>query len=93
MRLCLPIYANIMVLLLALPFDLPSIIAGAALLSLNLCLLVWYAPELGAVFGSSPASDESIRLALREAWRSFWLRRLAMALLVGLVVVHVLARL
>ncbi len=91
--MCLPIYANIMVLLLALPFDLPSIIAGAVLLSLNLCLLVWYAPELGAVVRGSPASDGSIRLALRWAWRSLWLRRIAVALLAGLVVVHVIARL
>jgi len=91
--MCLPIYANIMVLLLALPFDLPSIVAGAVLLSLNLCLLVWYAPELGAVVRSSPASDGSIRLVFREAWRSAWLRRIAMALLLGVVVVHVLARL
>ncbi len=91
--MCLPIYAKIMVLLLSLPFDLPSVLAGAVLLGLNLCLLVWYAPELGAVVRSSPASDGSIRLGLREAWRSVWFRRIAMALLLGLVVVHVLARL
>ncbi len=91
--MCVPIYANIMVLLLALPFDLPSIIAGAVLLGVNLCLLVWYAPELVAVVRNSPASDGSIRLGLREAWRSVWFRRIAMALLLGLVVVHVLSRL
>ncbi len=90
---CLPIYANIVVLLLALPFDLPSVIAGVVLLIINLCLLLWYAPELRAVVRSSPASDASILLALREAWGSVWFRRVTLALAVGLVVVHLLARL
>ncbi len=89
--MCLPIYVNIMVLLLALPFDLPSIIAGAALLSVNLCLLVWYAPELHAVVRSSPASDGSIRLGLRAAWRSVWFRSTVVGLLLALVVVHILS--
>ena len=88
--MCLPIYANIVVLLLALPFDLPSIIAGAVLLGVNLCLLMWYAPELVAVVRRSPASEGSIRLALREAWRSVWVRRIVLGLLLGVVVVHVL---
>lgn len=87
----LPIYANIVVLLLALPFDLPSVIAGVVLLGVNLCLLIWYAPELRAVVRSSPASDGSIRLALSEAWRSVWLRRTVVGLLLGLIVLHVLS--
>ncbi len=91
--LCLPIYANIMVLLLSLPFDLPSIIAGGVLLGLNLCLLAWYAPELRAIVRRSPASEGSILLALRVAWRSVWVRGITAALLVGLVFIHVLVRL
>ncbi len=89
--MCLPIYANIVVLLLALPFDLPSIIAGVILLGVNLSLLVWYAPELSALVRSSSPSDGSIRLALTEAWRSVWVRRTVVGLMLGLIVVHVLS--
>lgn len=89
--MCLPIYANIMVLLLALPFDLPSIVTGAALLAINLSLIAWYAPELEPMFRSGGASDGSIPLALREALRSVWVRRIIVALLLGGVVVHVFA--
>lgn len=87
---CVPIYANIMVLLLALPFDLPSIIAGAILCGINVGLLMWYAPELAAVVRKSPASEGSIRFGMRQAWHSAWFRRTILTAVTALVVVHAL---
>jgi hypothetical protein len=89
--LCVPIYANIMVLLLSLPFDVPSIIAGAILCCVNLGLLLWYAPELAPVVRNSPASDGSLRIALRRAWGSARFRAIAGALFSVIVLLHILS--
>jgi hypothetical protein len=88
--MCVPIYANIVVLLLSLPFDLPSVIAGVCLLLVNFGLLLWYAPELALVVRSSPGSDGSIRRAIAEAWRSVWVRRTVVGLALALIIVHVM---
>ena len=91
--LCVPIYANIVAILLALPFDVASVIAGHVFLGLNLLLLVWYAPELAPIFRASSASRASIWFSLRHAWRNAWVRRITMVGIVALVALHVLAAL
>ena len=89
---CLPIYANIVVLLLALPFDLPSIVAGGILLLLNVALIAWYAPELRPLLSASPASEASIREAFKAAWQRAWFRVVLLVGVLSLVVVHLLSR-
>ncbi len=89
---CLPIYANIMVLLMALPFDAEDIIAGGILLLLNVALIAWYAPERRPLLSVSPASEASIREAFKAAWQRAWFRVVLLVGVLSLVVVHLLAR-
>lgn len=89
---CVPIYANIVAVLFALPFDTPSRVAGLLFFALNLGLLAWYRPELSSVLRASPASEGSIRAGLRGAWRKTWFRVLVVLLALGWLTLHVLDR-
>ena len=88
---CLPIYANIMVLLLALPFDAEDIIAGGILLLLNVALIAWYAPELRPLLCASAASEASFREAFKAAWQRAWFRVVVLVGVLSFVVVHLLS--
>ena len=90
--LCAPIYANIVVILWALPFDTPSRIAGLLFLGFDVFLLLWYAPELASVARGSPASEGSFRAGLRGAWRQTWFRWLVALLAAGWTTLHILDR-
>jgi hypothetical protein len=90
--LCAPIYANIVVILWALPFDTPSRIAGPLFMGCDLFLLLWYAPELASVARASPASEGSLRAGWRGAWRQVWFRWLVAFLVAGWTTLHVLDR-
>jgi hypothetical protein len=90
--LCVPIYANIVAILWALPFDTPSRIAGPLFMGCNLLLLLWYAPELASVARASPSSDGSFRAGLRGAWRHTWFRWLVVLLVAGWTTLHILDR-
>lgn len=89
---CLPIIANIAVLVFALPFRTADRVAVALLLGGHLAVLAWEWPRLAPILGVSPARG-SLRAAAAHAWRRRRVR-FAFAVLAALwLVVHVADRL
>lgn len=89
---CLPIMANIYVLLLALPFTTADRVAGTLLLGAHLVLLAWEWPRLAPLL-AAPARTGSVRGAVVHSLRLRWFRVSAAVLASAWLVVHLVDRL
>ncbi len=89
---CLPIVANIVVLVFALPFHAADRAAIALLLAGHLAVVAWEWPRLAPVMGAS-AAHGSLRGAVARAWRHRRVRLAAAAAAVLWLGMHVADRL
>lgn len=92
---CLPVVANIAVLLYALPFQASDRVTGVLLLAGNVLVLAWEWPRVAPLLAPGPhpgTARTAARAALADMWRRRWARLALLALAVLWLAVHVADR-